>query len=264
MANSGYRLEHEGRPAADTRRGTLARDEAKSLCSSAVHELAHELKTPISAIAAAAEIMRDERLGPLANERYRDYVGDIHDSAAQMLKLIDRLLARRVLEQAAEGLELVEFNADDLVRGVASTLEPLAGQAGISLTVAIDPDVPPVIADPISIRQILVNLLNNALKFTPRGSEVTINAHQDQSGRTVIAVSDTGEGLNEEDLKRALEGVRCHAKPDEGHGVGIGLRLVRALSQANGADFALSSKPGHGTRAVITFNRPGERAAADR
>lgn len=262
MANSGYRLEHEGRSAADTRRDTLARDEAKSLCSSTVHELAHELKTPISAIAAAAEIMRDERLGPLANERYRDYVGDIHDSAAQMLKLIDRLLARRILEQAADELEPVEIDAEAIVRAIASTMEPLAAQAGISLTVAIAPNIPPLVADPTSVRQILVNLLNNSLKFTPRGSAVTVDAHQDQRGRTVIAVTDTGEGLNEEDLKRALEGVRCHARPDDGHGIGIGLRLVKALSQANGAEFELFSKPGHGTRAVVTFNQPGERAAA--
>jgi signal transduction histidine kinase len=264
MADSGYRLHHDGRSAADPRRDALTRDEGKNLCSSAVHELAHELKTPISAIAAAAEIMRDERLGPLSNERYRDYIGDIHESAAQMLKLIDRLLARRVLEQAAEGLEPVEIDTGALVRATASALEPLAMQAGLNLSVEIAPNIPPLVADPTSVRQVLVNLLNNALKFTPRGGAVIIDAHQDAQGRVVIAVTDTGLGLSEDDLKRALDGVRCHPQQDEGRGAGIGLRLVKALSQANGAEFVLSSKLGQGTRAAVTFNRPGERAAAIR
>lgn len=262
MANSSYRLEDKSSPA-DTRRETTACDEAR-LCSSTVHELAHELKTPISAIVAAAEIMRDERLGPLANERYRDYVGDIHDSAAQMLKLIDRLLARRVLEQAVEGLEPVEFSVAAMVRATASTLQPLADQAGLTLTVAIAPDVPLLVADPTSVRQILVNLVTNALKFTPRGGTVTIDARRDTQGRTVIAVTDTGEGLNDEELQRALEGVRRQSQPDAGQGVGIGLRLVKALSQANGAEFVLSSTPGQGTRAAITFTNQGGRAARAR
>lgn len=261
MADSGYRVHHDGRPPADPLRDASARDEEKRLCTSAVHELAHELKTPISAIAAAAEIMRDERLGPLANERYRDYVGDIHESAAQLLKLIDRLLAQRVLEQTVEDFESVEINIEALVRTTASALEPLAIQAGLSLEVEVAPGIPPIIADPTSVRQVLVNLLNNALKFTPRGGTVTIDARQDLQGRPMIAVTDTGVGLSEDDLKRALDGVRCHPDADDGRGIGIGLRLVKALSHANGADFSLSSQLGQGTRAAITFARPVELAA---
>jgi len=266
-ANGSVRLEPEGRTAAEPRREVLVREDARSWWTSAVHELAHELKTPISAIVAATEIMRDERLGPLANERYRGYVGDIHESAAQMLKLIDRLLARRVLEQAAEGLETVEIDVGGIVRATASTLQPLAEQAGIKLVAKVRPKLPPLIGDPTSIRQILTNLITNALKFTPAGGTVTIDANRDARGRTVIAITDTGQGLDQENLRQALEGVRCHVPAEERHGIGIGLRLVKALSKANGAEFALTSKPGEGTRASITFtaptlNAPGEKADA--
>jgi len=261
MANSGYQLKKESLPA-EARRDLLSREEIKGFLRSTVHELAHELKTPISAIVAAAEIMRDERLGPLENERYRGYVGDIHDSAAQLLKLIDRLLARRILEQVADELESVEVDVESLIRATASTLQPLAEQAGLTLRVAVNPGIPPLLADPTSLRQILVNLLTNALKFTPRGGEVMIDAHHDPLGHTVITVTDNGPGLSEQELMRALDGVRSQPDPDGRHSIGIGLRLVKALSQANGAEFRLSSTPGHGTRATITFNRQGNRPAA--
>ncbi|CFX11888.1 putative Histidine kinase [Candidatus Filomicrobium marinum] len=262
MTNNGYQLEQKDRPA-DSRCDVVAREEAKSLCSSTVHELAHELKTPISAIVAAAEIMRDERLGPLANERYRGYVGDIHENAAQMLKLIDRLLARRILEQASDELEPVEIDTEALVRATASALQPLAEQAGLKLQVSVGPGLPTLVADPTSVRQILVNLLTNALKFTPRGGEVLIEAHPDPSGRTVIAIIDNGGGMDEDQLLRALDGVRSHPPTDGSGGSGIGLRLVKALSQANGAEFSLASQPGQGTRATITFN-PATHWAASR
>lgn len=253
MANSGYHLKKESRSVVDVRRDILSRDDIKGLWQSTVHELAHELKTPISAIVAAAEIMRDERLGPLANERYRGYVGDIHDSAAQMLKLIDRLLAKRILEQVTDELEPVEIDVEDLILATASTLQPLAEQAGLRLQIAVAPGIPSLMADPTSVRQILVNLLTNALKFTPRGGEVMIDAHHDPIGHTIIAVTDNGEGLSEEELLAALDGVRSQPELDGRLSSGIGLRLVKALSQANGAEFMLSSTPGQGTRATITF-----------
>lgn len=255
MANSGYHLKKESRSVVDVRRDILSRDDIKGLWQSTVHELAHELKTPISAIVAAAEIMRDERLGPLENERYRGYVGDIHDSAAQMLKLIDRLLARRIIEQVTDELEPVEIDVESLIRATASALQPLAEQMGLSLKVAVAPGIPPLIADPTSVRQILVNLLTNALKFTPRGGEVMVDAHHEQLGHTTIAVTDTGAGLNEEELLQAVDGVRSQPEFDGRLSIGIGLRLVKALSQANGAEFKLSSTPGQGTRATITFDR---------
>lgn len=267
MANSGYQLKKESVPATEVRRDILSRDDIKGALRSTVHELAHELKTPISAIVAAAEIMRDERLGPLENERYRGYVGDIHDSAAQMLKLIDRLLARRIIEQVADELESVEINVESLIRTTASTLQPLAEQAGLSLQVAVTPGIPPLVADPTSIRQIVVNLLTNALKFTPRGGEVMIDAHHDPMGHTIIAVTDNGPGLREHELLQAMDGIRSQPDPDGRHSIGIGLRLVRALSQANGGEFRLSSTPGQGTRATITFstphNRPGIAGTSD-
>lgn len=263
MANSGYQLKKESLPVAKARRDILSRDDIKGTLRSTVHELAHELKTPISAIVAAAEIMRDERLGPLENERYRGYVGDIHDSAAQMLKLIDRLLARRILEQVADELEFAEIDVDSLIRTTASTLQPLAEQAGLSLQVVVTPGIPPLFADPTSIRQMLVNLLTNALKFTPRGGEVMIDAHHDPLGHTVIAVTDNGPGLSEQELLKAMDGLRSEPEPDGRHSIGIGLRLVRALSRANGAEFRLSSTPGQGTRATITFSQPGIAGTTD-
>ncbi|MCC7251599.1 HAMP domain-containing sensor histidine kinase [Hyphomicrobium sp.] len=220
--------------------------------------LAHELKTPVAAIAAAAEIMKDERFGPLGGARYVGYASDIYGSAQHVLRLIDRMLAdSRVETDAARDLAFAEIDVGDVLQALVSQLGPLAEAAGIALTLDLTPRLPHVIADATSLRQMVFNLVTNALKFTQHGGHVTVGAHYNGEGPLVIAVSDTGPGLPHRELERLRAPDQC-PRPGargaaDGLGLGLGLPLVQALAAANGAELVIESTPGKGTSASIFF-----------
>lgn len=203
-------------------------------------KLAHELKTPLSAIAAAAEIMRDERLGPLGSERYRGYAGDIYDSARHALGVIDRLLAAARGDNTATELSFAQLDLNELTRGVVSTMRPLAAEAGLELDCVLAERLPHVVADRTSVRQMLLNLLTNAIKFTGRGGRVQVSTRYTLDGPVAIEVRDNGPGLDSEGGPK---------------GLGIGLPLVEAMAGANGASMASESRPGEGTAVRITFRK---------
>lgn len=225
--------------------------------------LAHELKTPISAIAAAAEIMKDQRFGPLGSERYVGYAADILGSAQHALSLVDRMLAdgrtARDQDNAARQLTFTEVALEDVLQAAVSQLTLLAERAGLALSLEVVPRLPHLIADATSLRQIVFNLVTNALKFTDRGGRITVAAHYSGDGPLTVAVSDTGRGMTEAEVTQILDGVRPVDRPSlagpgfGGKGLGLGLPLVRALAEAHGAKFVLRSAPGEGTTASVVF-----------
>lgn len=240
-----------------------------------IAKLAHELKTPLSAIVAASEIMRDQRLGPIGNERYRGYASDIHDSARHALAVINSLLGQRFdklsgllpdPEAALDGGEqpqlFAQVDINGLVEGTVSTMMPLADAARIALAARPMPRLPNVIADPVSLRQILLNLLTNALKFSSPGGRIVAETAYTLDGPLTITVRDSGQGMDADDIARALAPVRPddssapggdNRHPRDGGGLGIGLPLVRQLAEANGATVTIDSAPGAGTSVVVTF-----------
>lgn len=234
-----------------------------SLSPSVHASLAHELKTPIGAIAAAAEIMKDERFGPLGTARYVGYAADIHGSAQHMLVVIDRMLGGDAGAQgggAQHDLDFSEIDVADALRTTVSQLAPLAEQAGIMLSLHLPPRLPRVIADATSLKQIVLNLATNALKFTPRGGQVTVGARYSGEGPLTIAVSDTGPGIEEGEIERLLEPsgqprAERHVARSADGGLGLGLPLARALAATNGAELVLESVPGKGTSARIVFSK---------
>lgn len=228
--------------------------------SSLKARLAHELRTPASAIAAAAEIMKEERLGPIGTARYQDYASDIHASAQHMLAVIERMLAdARADDRGASagampgtgGLSFAELDVENVLRSSVSQLAPLAEQARIALALDLPPRLPHLVADATSLRQIVLNLLTNALKFTGPGGRVTVSARYSLDGPLTVAVSDTGHGMAP---PKADEGPAVESA-EANRGLGLGLPLVRALAAANGAELILDSVPGQGTSAAIVFAR---------
>jgi len=217
-------------------------------------KLAHELKTPLSAISAASEIMKDERLGPIGNARYLGYAADIHSSARHALGVIERLLGRG---EASEGaLEFAEIDANALLQSSASQVKLLAERAGIELALDLEPRLPHVVADATSLRQIVFNLLTNALKFTVAGGRITVASAYQLDGPLRIEVKDTGRGMSHREIRRYLD-AKAVPRPErrEGGGFGMGLPLVRALAEANGARLAIESAPGKGTSAAVIFSK---------
>ncbi len=224
--------------------------------------LAHELKTPVSAIAAAAEIMEDERFGPLGNPRYAGYVRDIRGSAQHALGVIDRMLAdsRAEPQVLPHDFAVTEIDTGEMLAAMVSQLAPLAERAGITLVLDLAPRLPHVIADATSLRQIVLNLITNALKFTDRGGRITVAARSGGDGLLSITVSDTGSGMSVAEIERRLAPVaraprEARGGAAKGEGLGLGLPLVQALAAANGAELSILSAPGKGTSASVVFEK---------
>jgi two-component system, cell cycle sensor histidine kinase PleC len=215
--------------------------------------LAHELKTPLTAIASAAEIMRDERLGPMQNERYLEYAADVHESAQHALAVISRMLTPgQANERLTDAFERIDLNS--LVKRTVSMVLPLAEDRGISLTIEADGGTPAITANATALRQIILNLLTNALKFTPRDGDVRAITGYLDNGTPFLVIRDSGSGIDPAIIAEALEKTGNHTPAQRaGGGFGIGLPLVLRLVQEIGGRIEFDSAPGKGTVALLTF-----------
>ncbi len=219
-------------------------------------KLAHELKTPVSAISAAAEIMKDERFGPVANSRYAGYIADIHTSAQHALMLIERMLNRpteHAVEQQAP-LQFTRFDLAGLVTECVSSVAPLAEAKGVTLARTPSRSDVFVTADATSVRQIVLNLVTNAIKFTPARGRISVETILARDGAPVLRVADTGPGMTAVAITEAMRPVPLNVPARrDGGGLGLGLPLAYALAEANGASMAIESAPDQGTDITITF-----------
>jgi len=223
--------------------------------------LAHELKTPLSAIVVAAEIMKDQRFGAIANERYRGYTADIHDNARHALAVINRLLAGGTPEPRASQLQAADLNLNTLAESAVSGLRPLADEAGLKFSAELHGKLPAVVADAMMVKQIVFNLLSNAIKFTPRGGGVRLVTGLGFDRSVFVAVQDTGPGMSADEIARALDvNSPPTPAPKQAGGLGIGLPLAAGLAKANGARIEIDSAPGEGTAAALIF--PKDRLVA--
>ncbi len=214
-------------------------------------KLAHELKTPLTAIAAAAEIMRDERLGEMKNERYLNYAADIHESATHALDVIAALLSDRA-KPSVPASRLIALDLNALVERTASSVQALAESCGLTLSFESDGSHPHVVANPTALRQVLLNLLTNAIKFTPRGGDVRVATGHIGDGRVSLVVRDTGCGMTE--TKLPVLDTTANLQPAWARSNGIGLPLVEKLVRDMGAEIEIESAPQKGTAATIVFN----------
>ena len=221
----------------------------------ATAKLAHELRTPLSAVIAYAEVLKDQHFGPLGNARYREYAGNIYDSARHALGVVDGMLASSPTQSGLPELAFTDLDPACIVANCLAVARPLADQAGLELASEIGPRTPRIVADEVALKQMLLNLLTNAIKFARRGDRVTVAVAYELGGPLRIAVADTGPGMNEPPL--ALEGGKAANGRSKvrNAGLGIGLPLTRALAEANGAALVIDSAPGRGTRVVIAFGK---------
>ena len=219
-------------------------------------KLAHELKTPVSAIAAASEIMKDGRFGAIENQRYAEYIEGIHASACHALDLIDRMLDRRTEDTSPSSatfrFETVDLN--DIVAACIATTQPLASAKGLALSSSPSATKPTVMADPTALKQIVLNLLTNAIKFTASGGKIAVMTVGSRRGAAAVTVEDTGPGMTAVTIAEALRPVPLEiSSTREGGGLGLGLPMSRALAEANGATLSIDSTPGRGTRVTLAF-----------
>ena len=215
-------------------------------------KLAHELKTPLTAIAAASEIMRDERLGEMKNERYLTYAADIHESATHALDVITALLSDGARTTSVPVARLIALDLNAIVERTVSSVQALAQSCGLDLVFESDGKRPHVIANPTALRQILLNLLTNAIKFTPRGGKVRVSTGHIGDGRVFLIVSDNGHGMAGT-RTAAYKAAAAELQPAWAASTGIGLPLVERLVRDMGAEFEIESGPEGGTAALIIF-----------
>ena len=216
--------------------------------------VSHELRTPLNAIMGFSEVMRLGRFGEIDNEKYRGYVQDIHASGAHLLSLINDLLDLSKVEAGKLELNFTAVSLGDVTDYVLKMLQEQATAARVVLRKSMPADLPNVVADLRSMRQALMNLVSNAIKFTDAGGQVVVSAQLMNNGELKLRVKDTGIGMDADQLRGALEPFgRVVTEGREVQGTGLGLPLTKALVEANRARLVLTSEPRRGTLAEITF-----------
>ncbi len=238
------------------RRLTAARDAALAASAAKTDFLAqvsHEIRTPLHAILGFAEVMMEERFGPIGNDRYRDYLKDIHTSGKHVMSLADDLLDLSKIESGKLELTFAPVDANSLIRECVSLMQPQAAHERVIVRVSLFDRLPRVMVDERSLKQIMLNLMSNAVKFNGPGGQVIVSTAVDAAGQAVIRVRDTGVGMNESEVGLALEPFGRIGKADRKGGVGLGLPLTKALVEANKAEFSIKSRRDHGTLVEIAF-----------
>jgi signal transduction histidine kinase len=239
---------------ADLREATSRAEIANRAKSEFLAGISHELRTPLNAIIGFSEMIGAEMFGGLGSERYRDYVNDIHASGVHLLALINDLLDLSKAE--ADKLELKETYVD-VGATVTHSLRMMSSRAygaGVELTTDLPQDLPLLWADERRLTQIVLNLLTNAVKFTPRGGQARIGVESRSAGLAII-VGDTGIGIAPEDIPRVVipfvQLGDLYSRPQEGSG--LGLPLSKRLVELHGGTLGLESAPGRGTTVTVLF-----------
>ncbi|MGQ7792810.1 sensor histidine kinase [Faunimonas sp. B44] len=217
--------------------------------------MSHELRTPLNAILGFSELMRAEMLGPIDNPAYKDYLDDIHNSGQHLLKIINEILDLSRIEAGKRELreELTSLTA--IAEEACALLELKARQKNINVIEVLDPGLPRIVVDEQAIRQVVLNLVSNALKFTPPGGEVTVKVGRTQAGGQYVSVRDNGPGIAEEEIPIVLSafGQGSVSLKNAEQGTGLGIPIVQALIHLHGGNFTLRSQVGVGTEAIATL-----------
>jgi PAS domain S-box-containing protein len=230
-----------------------AAEKASAQKSDFLAKISHEIRTPLNAIIGFAEVMIEERFGAIGNERYRDYVSDIHSSGQHVISLVNDLLDLAKIEAGRMELTFTSVNVNELVAACVALLQPQAARDRIVLRTSFAEKLPPVVADERSLRQITLNLLSNAVKFTDAGGQVIVSTAMTDAGEVVFRVRDTGIGMSESEVEAALEPFRQLATSRKGGGTGLGLPLTKALVEANRGALTISSRKNEGTLVEVVF-----------
>jgi two-component system cell cycle sensor histidine kinase PleC len=215
--------------------------------------MSHELRTPLNAILGFSEVMKAEVLGPMHNELYKEYAGNIHDSGKHLLQLINEILDLSRIEAGRYELHEEPVRLTDVVEDCLRLLNLRAESKGLQVVLDFPRNLEQIWADERAIRQICLNLMSNALKFTPRGGRITLSVATTAEGGQMLSVKDTGPGIPKEEIPRVMQafGQGSLAHQTAEGGTGLGLPIVQNLVSLHGGTFELHSELRKGTEAVV-------------
>ena len=247
-----------GRLVDEIRRLRAARQQAESADdakSEFLASMSHELRTPLNSILGFSDMIQNERLGPVGTPRYREYAGDIISAGRHLLDLINDILDISRIEAGTLDVIPEPLEVRPLLEGCVTMMAPRAADSGISLALDIQDGLALLMADERHIRQIVLNLITNSIKFTPEGGHIKVGARPTADPGVAIHVRDTGIGIAANDIPKILKPFGQIAKnltrPNDG--VGLGVPLARSLAELNGASFELESVLGEGTTVTLRF-----------
>ena len=234
-------------------------DLANRAKSAFLANMSHELRTPLNAIIGFSEIITGQLFGKVENDRYLDYANDINDTGKHLLTVLNDLLDISRIEAGFLTLDENVIDVRQMMRSCARMLNEKISAANLSLTLNIPPDLPAFLGDETRLRQVLINLLINAVKFTPAGGAISASAAIVDDGGLEISVKDTGVGISADDLKRVMEPFQ-QAEQDLSRrygGVGLGLSLARNLTELHDGTIDLESEQGAWT--LVRVHLPADR-----
>jgi signal transduction histidine kinase len=239
----------------ELRQAKEAAESANQSKSQFLANMSHELRTPLNAVLGFSEVMMSEIMGPLGDRRYHEYAKDIHDAGSHLLDIIDDILDMSKIEAGHFDLDAQWIDVADLVGETLRLIGARAREGGLTIVREIEPNLPPLYADLRSVKQILLNLLGNAVKFTPSGGKVTVAARLLPSRGLALSVSDTGLGIAAQDIPQALKpfGQIERALSRRHGGVGLGLPLSKHLAELHDGTLEIASEPGKGTNVSVYF-----------
>ncbi len=232
-------------------------EEANLAKSRFLATMSHELRTPLNAILGFSEVMKKEVLGPIENNTYKDYAQDIHSSGEHLLNLINEILDLSRIEAGRYKLQEEPVNLAHLVEECERLVELKARNKDIAVVSESEPDLPLLWVDARAVRQVVLNLLSNGVKFTQPGGRIDIRVGWTSGGGQYVSVADNGPGIPEEEIPIVLSafGQGSIAIGGVEDGTGLGLPIVQALMHTHDGDFKLSSKLREGTTATAIFPR---------
>ena len=238
-------------------------NEANLAKSAFLSNMSHELRTPLNAIIGFSNAIETEVFGPLDNDRYKDYIGNIRESGEHLLNLFIDVLDFSVTESGKIELRLSEIYLEKSVDASFLMVKSMADAGKVDLVNSIADQTLRISADELRMEQVFVNLLSNAIKFTPENGDVTVRGSLGDNNEIILTVTDTGIGIAAADIPKVINPfgqVREAYTSTAREGVGLGLPLVKSLIDLHGGSLDIDSAPGQGTRITISF--PPERTGA--
>ena len=222
--------------------------------------MSHELRTPLNAIIGFSEIISNELFGPIVNEKYLEYIRDIHNSSLHLLSIINDVLDMSKIEAGKLELSKEALNIQSVISDVIRMMHERAQSRGIELITRLLDEEVDVWADERAMKQIFLNLLSNAIKFSKAGGRVYVRVGADQPNLAVVEFEDYGIGMNEEEQERALQpfGQAKPATTRNYGGTGLGLPITKGLVEAHGGKLAIKSRAGSGTIVRVVLPTEGK------
>lgn len=228
-------------------------ERANKVKSQFIANMSHELRTPLNAIIGFSKILKDADQKSLNAEQVKDYSNVIHDTAGQLLSIINEILDISKILSGKHTIDRQDVLISEILQSCLNVVKIAAENAHVELVTNIDPDLPLISADPVKIQQVFTNILSNAVKFTPAKGSVVISAVMSEPETLSVTISDTGVGMTQDEIVTAITAFgQVESDLNRNHeGTGLGVPIAKALVELHGGEFHLSSVKGIGTEVRI-------------